>query len=138
MATDPTKHDMSVDRSTAHVSEKIYLMPESFNALRRELSEHWPNMWNSPLQYCMAFDGPRFVQLMDSALDTVTQFDSGDVDGMCKKFLDELRVKRGLSRLHNPSEYHNNNAMEQEVRLARAANEVAPWKLPPTGAGEKK
>lgn len=108
--------------------DKVYFMPDSYNALREELSTYWPNLWNSPLQVYMWQDGPRFVSTLDSALDTVTQFDTANVDGMCKKFLDELRVRRGLSRLHNPSEYRNNNQMEKEVRNARAENEVAPWK----------
>jgi hypothetical protein len=125
---DPTKHDMSVDRTKEHISTKVYMFPESYNALRRELVDHWPNLWNSPVQYMMWNNGPMFVQAMDLILDTVTQFDTENVDGICKKFLDELRVKRGLSRLHSPAEYNNNDQMELAVRLARAMHEVPPWK----------
>lgn len=110
--------------------DKVYLMPESYNALRRELHDNWPKLWEVS-QWCMAFDGPSFVRIMDNALDMVTQFDTANVDGICKKFLDGLRAKRGLSALHSPSEYGNNTGMEEEVRLAREMNNIAPWKLPP-------
>lgn len=125
---DPTKHDMSVDRTKEHISTKVYMFPESYNALRRELMDYWPQFWNTSIQYFMWNNGPMFVETMDKVLDTVTQFDTENVDGICKKFLDELRVKRGLSRLHTHAEYQNNDQMELTVRLARAANEVPPWK----------
>lgn len=113
-----------------HVLDKTYMMPDSYNALRKELHDNWPNLWQE-VQGLMAFDGPGFILTMDNALNLVTQFDTDNVDGMCKKFLDELRQIRGLSRLHNPSEYNNNSTMETSVREARQANEVAPWKQEP-------
>ena len=116
---DPTN---SFGRST------VYLVPESFNALRRELEQNWPNLWNSPLQYFMAFQPQRFVTSMDEALDLVTQFDSGNVDGICKRYLDKLREKRGLKALHNSSEYFHNQQMEDSVKFARQIHEQPFWK----------
>lgn len=123
---DPTKHDMSVDRTNEHISTKVYLMPESFNALRRELDEHYPNVFRW-VGYNMVFNAQRFIHQMDSLLDTVTQFDSDNVDGICKRYLDELRVKRGVGRLHTEAEYGANVEMEESVRLARAMNEDGSW-----------
>ena len=81
-SSDPTKHDMTIDRSGMHVSEKVYMFPTAFNELRKELSNYWPNLW-SQVQGLMAFDGPQFCYAMDGALDQITQFDSGNVDGIC-------------------------------------------------------
>ena len=80
----------------AHISEKVYLFPESFNALRTELDTHWPNLFKS-VGGPMAFDAVRFVELMDAALDTKTTFDSDKVSAICHKYLNLLRNKRGLS-----------------------------------------
>src|SRR6478752_2174354 len=103
---DPTKHDPNTDPK-AHISKKVYMFPEAYNALRKELEDNFPHLY----QYVgndMAFNAQRFIHKMDEALDTVTQFDSGNVDGICKRFLDELRKKRGLKPLHNASEYYHN------------------------------
>ncbi len=127
---DPTKHDMSIDRTGEHISNKVYMFPESYNQLRKELHDNWPELWNQ-VGYDMAFNGPSFVEKMDGALGTITQFDSDNVAGMCARYLDELRVKRGLSRLHSQSAYGSNETMEAEVRIGRQMNEIAPWKLPP-------
>lgn len=90
-------------RAGANFDEKIYMLPESFNALRRELYDNWPALFEF-VGHAMAFDAPRFLQLMDSALDTKTTFDSAKVDGISKKYLDLLRAKRGLRPLHSQSE----------------------------------
>lgn len=84
--------------ANAHISEKVYLFPESFNALRRELDENWPQLWVLA-GYPMAFDAPRFLEIMDAALDTKTTFDSDKVDAISSKYLNLLRNKRGLSSL---------------------------------------
>lgn len=84
----------------AHISEKVYLFPESYNALRVELHDNWPHLWKAVGWY-MAFDAITFVEQMDAALDTKTTFDSFKVDAICKKYLDLLREKRGLSPLHS-------------------------------------
>lgn len=90
-------------KANANFDEKVYMMPESFNALRRELYENWPRLF-ALVGHAMAFDAVRFLELMDGALDTKTTFDSQKVDGTCKKYLDLLRAKRGLAPLHLPSE----------------------------------
>lgn len=83
----------------AHISDKVYMMPESFNALRSELHTNWPTLF-SRVGYVMAFDAIRFIELMDAALDLRTTFDSAKVDAICKKYLNALRAKRGLSAIH--------------------------------------
>ena len=87
--------------------QKIYLFPESFNALRRELYEHWPTFFmqvnpetRTSLAYDMANNAPQFVGVMNEALDLAVQMDSDNIDAICKEFLDALRGKRGLSKLH--------------------------------------
>jgi hypothetical protein len=89
-------------RADAHVSDKVYLFPESFNALRIELSENWPNLWYQ-VGYVMAFDSITFIECMDAALDTKTTFDSDKVSAICHKYLNLLRNKRGLSSLSHGS-----------------------------------
>jgi hypothetical protein len=97
--------DSLVD-SKAHISQKIYYFPESFNALRRELEENYPNFFNSvnpevgmSPAYAMVFDAPKFVGMCNGATDGVVQFDSHNVDGICKEFLNKFRAMRGLSPL---------------------------------------
>lgn len=90
-------------RAGANFDEKIYMMPESYNALRIELHDNWPNLWQL-VGGPMAFDAVRFIEMMDDALDTKTTFDSAKVDGICKKYLDLLRALRGLAPLHTASE----------------------------------
>lgn len=90
-------------RPEDHISQKVYLMPESFNALREELMNHWPNLWQA-VQAAMGWNAVVFMQMMDAALDTKTGFDSAKVDAISKKYLDMLRVKRGLSELFTKGE----------------------------------
>ena len=85
-------------RKDANVDEKVYLFPESFNALRRELVENYPTLFDQ-VGYMMAFDSVSFIETMDAALDTKTTFDSAKVDAICKKYLNLLRNKRGVSSL---------------------------------------
>jgi hypothetical protein len=86
-------------RPDAHISEKVYLFPESYNYLRKMLYEEFPMLFQI-VGHAMAFDAPRFIELMDAALDTKTTFDSDKVDSTCKKYIDLLRAKIGLSPLH--------------------------------------
>lgn len=83
----------------AHISEKVYLFPESYNALRIELHSYWRNLFER-VGYCMAFDAPTFIEMMDAALDTKTTFDSDKVEAICLKYLNLLRNKRGISSIH--------------------------------------
>lgn len=90
----------------AEFSKKIYLFPEEYNALRRELHDNWQNFFYavnpafgfSPA-WAMVYDAPHFVGFCNDALDMVVQFDSADVAGTCKKFLNGFRNKRGISSL---------------------------------------
>lgn len=86
-------------RDGANFDEKVYMMPESFNALRRELDSYWPSLF-ARVGYAMAFDAISFIEMMDGALDTKTTFDSAKVDGICNKYLNLLRNKRGISSIH--------------------------------------
>lgn len=93
-----------------HFSEKLFIFPESLHALRRELETNWPNLWNSPLQYYLWSDQASLVETLCEALGIVIRdFDSANLDGYCKQFLDELRERRGMTRLHAPSDYYPDN-----------------------------
>lgn len=96
---DPTKHDMEGSESKSF-DRKVYMMPESYNALRREMQQNYPTLWEG-VGWFMAFDfGGRFVELMDAACDTKTLVMGTDyVDNMCKRWLNALRQKRGVSKL---------------------------------------
>lgn len=85
-------------RKNANVDEKVYLFPDSFNALRTELDTYWPTLF-ARVGYVMAFDAIAFIEMMDGALDTKTTFDSAKVDAISKKYLNLLRNKRGVSSL---------------------------------------
>lgn len=78
------------------LQDKIYMFPESYNALRLELYENYPNLWNV-VGYAMAFDAIRFIELMDAALDLKTTWDSAKVGAICHRYWNCLRMKRGLS-----------------------------------------
>lgn len=78
--------------------QKIYMFPESYNALRRELVEHWPEIW--PLVgWYMGNNGPQFVEAMNAGLQVKLQFDTNKVDSICKTYLNILRKQRGVSEL---------------------------------------
>ena len=85
-------------REGANIDEKVYLFPESFNALRIEMVSNWPNLFQIA-GHAMVFDAVRFIELMDAALDTKTTFDSDKVEAICAKYLNLLRNKRGLSSI---------------------------------------
>lgn len=91
-------HDMESDN---HISksfdQKIYLFPPSYNALRQELNDHWPTLWQH-VQWAMAFAAGLFIERMNDALDLNVQLDSGKVDAICATYLQALRKKRGLSQ----------------------------------------
>lgn len=96
-------YDSSWIAKKKNFDEKMYLLPASFNALRRELNDHWPTFFNSvdprtggSLGYCMAFDAPQFIGIMNEGFDLAVQMDSENIDGICKTFLNAARMKRGL------------------------------------------
>lgn len=80
----------------AHISDKVYWFPESYNALRKELYENWPAVWET-VGWSMAFESTTFVELMDYILLTKTTFDTNKVSAICHKYLNLLRAKRGLA-----------------------------------------
>lgn len=82
----------------AHISDKVYLFPDSYNALRLELHDNWPTLW-AQVGWYMAFDAVAFIEQMDAALDCKTTFDSDKVSAICHRYLNMLRNKRGLSSL---------------------------------------
>lgn len=84
---------------TKHFSQKIYMFPESYNALRKELMDHWPEIWPH-VAWHMAHNGPDFVSIMNAGLEMNVQFDSNKVDATCIAFLNKLREKRGISPLN--------------------------------------
>jgi hypothetical protein len=86
-------------KSRKNFDEKIMMFPESYNALRRELYEQWPELW--PLVgWAMAHKSEEFVTMMNAGLQVRVQFDSAKVDEICQIYLDLLRKKRGLGSLH--------------------------------------
>jgi hypothetical protein len=73
--------------------QKIYMFPESYNALRRELHEYWPHLW-SYVSWAMANRAELFVERMNDALDLKVNFDSQKVDAICTIYLDALQTTR--------------------------------------------
>ena len=82
----------------ANIDQKVYMFPESYNALRIEMHDNWPTLFQV-VGWPMAFDSIMFIEMMDNALDCKTTFDSDKVSAICHKYLNLLRNKRGLSSL---------------------------------------
>lgn len=78
--------------------QKIYMFPESYNALRKELYEQWPEIWQL-VGWVMGNNGPEFVSRMNEGLQMNLQFDTNKVDSICKTYLNRLRKQRGLGPL---------------------------------------
>lgn len=78
------------------LADKIYMFPESYNALRRELCENYPRLWDI-VGHAMAFDAIIFIEYMDDALGIKTTWDSAKVGAICHRYWNELRMKRGLA-----------------------------------------
>mgnify|MGYP000166513738 CR=1 FL=1 len=98
VASDAVQHDIT-DSKSKNFDQKIMMFPESYNALRRELYEQWPELW--PLAgWAMAHKPEDFAAIMNAGLEVRVQFDSGKVDEICQIYLDLLRKKRGLGPLH--------------------------------------
>lgn len=101
------KHDSSPKQNLqtkAHVSNSVYLMSEQFNALRKELYDHWredPNddkIGDRSLWYysgLMVTYPQAFVEIMSLELGLDIVFDSGREAEICFEILNALRRKRG-------------------------------------------
>jgi hypothetical protein len=87
--------------ANAEFSDKLYFFPESYNALRTELSTHWPTLW-AAVGWNMAFKAEDFIADMNAALELKLQFDSQKVEVTCATYLNELRRLRGLSGFKLP------------------------------------
>jgi hypothetical protein len=100
------RHQPLTEPDKKHFSEKVYLFPESFNALRIELTENFPTFFHSvhpqfgiSPAYAMVFDAPAFISMCNEATDLAVQVDTGSVDYICKKFLNAFRAMRGVSQI---------------------------------------
>lgn len=92
-------HDMDTTANTKNFDSKIYMFPESYNALRRELFENWQlDIWPY-VSWSMAFAANIFVERMNEVLDLRVVLDSDKVDAICVEYLNALRAKRGVSKL---------------------------------------
>lgn len=115
-----------VDKN-AHISQKAYYFPESFNALRIELQSFWRPWFEKPHEdlpgmvspaVAMVYHAQEFVLVMNqfvgrgvdldvpdateaelqrAADKAYVPFDSGNVAGICHMFLNDLRKLRGVS-----------------------------------------
>lgn len=93
-------------RKNDNIDKKVYLFPESFNALRRELDENWreffhtvnPTSGTSPA-WCMVFDAAQFIGYCNGFTGLSLQMDSENVDGICKTFLNAFRSMRGVGAI---------------------------------------
>jgi hypothetical protein len=87
--------------------EKVFMFPESYNQLRKEMFTYWnndqcsiPNLWNR-VSYYMAFDMHAFIEEMNTVLGgvlrltVVVEGDEKFCDLVCSTFLKELRKRRG-------------------------------------------
>ena len=88
-------------------TENIFMFPESYNLLRKELYEFWQTA-NSKIPFLyqhvswyMAFDMVEFIDRMQDKLDhpikvvPLTKDDVVHIDLVCTIFLTELRKRRG-------------------------------------------
>lgn len=100
LATNPNGKDEqqhSFDpNSKKNFDQKIYMFPESYNALRKELMENWPNLW-AIVSWRMAYRAEEFIECMNEALDLQIAFDTTNVAWICDQYLTALRKKRGLN-----------------------------------------
>lgn len=104
-ALDSHNRHAPVDKN-APFDKKVYYFPEEFNALRRELEENWNEFFTTvnPLSgtspaYCMVFDAPQFIGYCNGITGLAVQFDTENVSGICKTFLNAFRKMRGVSAI---------------------------------------
>lgn len=82
-------------RKQENFDQKIYLFPPMYNELRRELHDHWPQLW-ALTAWRMAYKAEEFVEYLNSATDLNLVVDSESVDWTCEQYLTKLRQMRGL------------------------------------------
>lgn len=106
-------HDSAPKQNLAtkeHVSQSIYFSSEAFNALRRELYDHWREdpqtqvgrLVDRSLWYysgLMVTMPAAFVEIMSLELGLPILFDSGREQEICLEILNALRRVRGVSSL---------------------------------------
>lgn len=95
---DAQLHDTE-DSDKKNFDQKIYWFPESYNALRRELAENWPEIWQQ-IGWYMAHNPQEFVSGMNWLLGMSVQFDTTKVGSICLAFLNKLRGLRGVSSIN--------------------------------------
>ncbi len=88
------RHDTSGPKKEGR--DAIFMFPESYNQLRKELHDHWPNLW-AAVSWRMAYRAEEFVEQMNAALDVAVVFDTEKVDFISTTYLNLLRKKRGVS-----------------------------------------
>lgn len=102
LSADPSQVDKGIYKhkwepnKVKNFDEKIFMFPESYNELRKELHNHWPELW-AIVSWRMAHRAEEFVEQMNAALDLAVVFDTEAVDFISTTFLNALRKKRGLS-----------------------------------------
>lgn len=88
--------------------QKLFMFPESYNELRKELTTHWSHDKNKKpywgdwqCGWAMAFDAEEFISYMNRHLGNpfnvlvATRDDELAIGHICKIFLTELRKRRG-------------------------------------------
>lgn len=96
-------HDMDKHQNSKNFDQKVYMFPPAFNALRKELFENWPHLWQISSWY-MANRPEEFCSQMNSATDLRIIFDSGAVNWMCDQWLNKLIAMR-MAATRGPGEY---------------------------------
>lgn len=105
-----TEHNSSpeanLDTKAHDATSILYLESEEFNALRKELYDHWrddPSVLALPnersLWYysgLMVTNPPAFVEIMAMEIGEPIVFDSGKQAEICLKILNGLRRRRGV------------------------------------------
>lgn len=82
-------------KTATNFDQKIYMFPESYNVLRAELYNNWPELWKLA-GWAMAHDSPRFIEVMNAGLDLEVVLDSSRVDSICTEYLQALWKKRNF------------------------------------------
>lgn len=88
--------------------QKVFMFPEEYNELRKELVAHWshdrtkkPYWGDAQCGWAMAFDAELFVEYMNTHCDhaynvlQVTRDKEQEIAYICRKFLTYLRKRRG-------------------------------------------